>query len=248
MRESVFKKLLLVVYFNYCEFIRCLHLIFCKYEPLMQSMDYDEYWQHKPAMSLQPRYFIMAEQIDKGDTVLDVGCGDAGLLAYIKQIKGINELGIDISSVAVKRALDRGVNAKCTEFLAFAENAKEGLFDHVIMSEVIEHLQNAEDYARLGFKLCAKSFMISYPNIAYWPYRIRLLLGKFPIQWAYHPGEHLRFWSISDFKCWIGSLGLPKDTYQVCFYPSNGTTLFNLHKILPNLFCWQAVVVIRKKG
>ncbi len=247
MRDSLLKRVLLVIYFNYHEFYRCLRLIFCGYKPLLRNMNYDEYWQHKPAVGLQPRYMIMARKIDNGDTVLDVGCGDGSLLAYLKNAKNIKELGIDISSVAIKRALAKGINARVEPFLDFAKNDRRNLFDHIIMSEVLEHLANAEDYVRLGFKLAKKTLMISYPNIAYWPYRLRLLLGRFPVQWAYHPGEHLRFWSISDFKDWIKGLDLPGSPYKLFFYPSNGITLFNLHKILPNIFCWQITIVIRKK-
>jgi len=212
-------------------------------------MDYNEYWQHRPPTALQPRYMIMEELINDGESVLDVGCGDGYLLAYLKKGKNIRDLGIDISSVAIERAVSLGVNARVDSLLDLAKEERGVLFDHVIMSEVIEHLANAEDYVKAAFKLAKKTVMMSYPNIAYWPYRIRLLLGRFPIQidCPPHLAEHLRFWSLTDFKDWINNLNLAGSGYKLFFYPSNGITIFNLHKILPNIFCHQVVVVIRKE-
>jgi len=247
MKDSALKRILLVLYFNYKELLSGLGLAFFRPKPLLASMDYNKYWENRPPMTLQPRYVIMKDQINHGESVLDVGCGDGYLLTYLKKAKGIKELGIDISSVAVKRAVSLGVNARLDLLLDLAKEKEGVLFDHVIMSEVVEHLANAEDYVLAAFKLSRKTVMISYPNIAYWPYRLRLLFGRFPIQsdCVSHPAEHLRFWSLADFKDWINNLKLA-DAHEVSFYPSNGITIFNLHKILPNIFCHQVVVVVRK--
>ena len=33
------------------------------------------------------------------------------------------------------------------------------------------------------------------------------VLGRFPAQWVVHPAEHLRFWSVTDFRAWAGAQG-----------------------------------------
>jgi len=79
---------------------------------------------------------------------------------------------------------------------------------------------------------------LTFPNLAYFPHRLRLLSGKFPVQWVVFPGEHLRYWSVPDFTAWLASLSLPRP--QVI--ASNGLTLARLHRLWPNLFGNQIVV------
>jgi len=246
VKDSFLKRVLLILYFNYHELREYLQSIFCRQKQILEKMDYDGYWQQRSPMGLHARHLIIARQIEAGDSVLDVGCGDGYFLSYLKGLKAVKELGIDVSSVAIKKALAKGINARVEPFLDFAKNDRHDLFDYIIMSEVLEHLVDAEDYIKLGFKLARKALIISFPNSAYWPFRLRLLFGRFPVQWAYHPCEHLRFWSVTDFKDWIKSQGLQDAKYKVYFYPSNGITIFNLHKMLANLFCRQMVVVIKK--
>ena len=62
--------------------------------------------------------------------------------------------------------------------------------------------------------------------------------GKFPVQWVVFPGEHLRFWSVPDFRAWVTSLSLPTPSITA----SNGFTFAGIHRLWPNLFGNQIVV------
>ena len=114
-------------------------------------------------------------------------------------------------------------------------------FDYVVMSEVIEHVSNSEYFVKTGYKLAKKALIISIPNTGYYTYRLRLLFGKFPVQWVQHPAEHLRFWTIRDFKSWLTSLNI--DISLLKIVPSNGIFLY---KLFPNLFGKQIVFIIEK--
>jgi len=82
------------------------------------------------------------------------------------------------------------------------------------------------------------SLWLTFPNIAYFPHRLRLLSGKFPVQWVVFPGEHLRFWSVPGFAAWLASLSVP----ALDVIASNGLTVARLHRVWPNLFGNQMVV------
>jgi len=209
-------------------------------------MDYDEYWKTRSELAgVQPRFPIMANMIQDDSSVLDIGCGDGTFLAYLESQKDVDEIGIDISQVAVERALDRGVCARVQTLDEMIFEANERQFDYVVTSEVVEHIPHPEEFIQKAWTLAEKSLLVTIPNIAYWPHRVRLLCGRFPVQWVHHPGEHLRFWSISDFSDWLYKLDLPGVT-RMTYFPSNGFTALNLYQLWPNLFCNQVVVRIDK--
>lgn len=212
----------------------------------IHGMDYDEYWLIRPENDMQPRFPIIADSIEKGSRVLDIGCGDGACLAYLKQTKNVTELGIDISKVAVERARLRNVNARVQMLSELFSIVEPASYDYVIMSEVIEHVENPEEYVVTAYDLAAKQLILTVPNIAYWPHRLRLILGRFPVQWVYHPGEHLRYWSASDFNDWIVDLLKDKKVTGLSFVSSNGITWINAHKRWPNLFGNQIVVIVSK--
>ncbi len=91
--------------------------------------------------------------------VLDVGCG-AGRNALYLQGKGLDVLGIDISSLAIKVCKHRGV--KKARVLSFTEvNSKLGKFDTVLMFGnnfgLFENSRRAKWLLKRLFKLTSKS-------------------------------------------------------------------------------------------
>src|SRR2546423_10933285 len=106
------------------------------------------------------------------------------------------------------------------------------------MSEVVEHVADAERFVADAWAVTRTSMWVTFPNIAYFPHRLRLLAGRFPVQWVVFPGEHLRFWSVRDFTAWLAALHIP----ATCVVPSNGLTVAGAHRPFPNPFGNQIVV------
>lgn len=202
----------------------------------LTHMNYEEYWRTRGHHTYQPRYRIIAELIEPGSTVLDVGCGDGRLLEHLTQTRNVKGFGIDVSPEAVRMASERGVAAEVGDVLTWQPDKE---YDYVVMSEVLEHLPNPEqviDKARHCFR---RAIIASIPNIGYYPHRLRLLCGRFPVQWGLHPAEHLRYWTVIDFSDWICSFDLEVES----IHSSNGFLI--LHRYWPNLLGNQIVFVIR---
>ena len=114
-------------------------------------------------------------------------------------------------------------------------------YDTILISEVLEHVSEPERLLRQVQPHIRERLILTFPNIAYMPHRLRLLFGRFPVQWGWHPGEHLRFWSLSDFGWWLDQLG-----YEVmAIRASNG--IRGLARIWPSLFGNQIVVIARPR-
>jgi len=82
--------------------------------------------------------FSLLPMIDEGK-LLDVGCG-VGTISLELQQKGFEVYGIDFSSVAVKKAREKGINAKVCDIdkdgIPFANSD----FDVVWAGDVVEHV------------------------------------------------------------------------------------------------------------
>ncbi|MEJ2130454.1 MAG: methionine biosynthesis protein MetW, partial [Gammaproteobacteria bacterium] len=63
---------------------------------------------------------IIADLINPGARVLDLGCGSGDLLAYLQANKGVNGYGLDIDPDNIRKCISVGVNV-------LQQNLDEGL-------------------------------------------------------------------------------------------------------------------------
>ena len=205
--------------------------------PLNILQNYDEYWErgHKGSYN---RGAFLASYIEPGSTVLEVGCGDGALLKGIKDRIEITELGVDISQVAVNRAIEKGLYASLCDV---TKDPLPGIYDYIIISEVLEHIPIPENVMLSLQNSFSKHMLITIPNAGHYQHRTRLLFGKFPIVMIiYFIGEHLRFWTVSDFKEWARRIGFK--TEKVASF--SGT--WRIHRYLPSLFSAQVLYILSK--
>ena len=205
------------------------------------ELEYDQYWRARGVHQVVDRFPIIARHLRPSESLIDVGCGEGTGLDYLQRVAGIHGRGIDISAVAVEMARARGLDVSVADVTA-PGFAIDGVYDTVLISEVLEHLPEPERVIRLMSAHVGKRLILTFPNIGYLPHRLRLLFGRFPVQWGWHPGEHLRFWTLSDYFWWLEQLGYEIDAVQA----SNGVK--GLARIWPSLFGNQIVVVARPRS
>jgi methionine biosynthesis protein MetW len=242
VRESALKRLLVTTYFSAAEVRTAFRGMFTNPPVAQIDADYDVYWTRRHPGGVQPRFEIIARGMHGGERVLDVGCGDGAMLEYLRDARHITGIGVDISREAVARAHARGVDARVGSIDDLSTSPPHA-FDHVVMSEVVEHVADAERLLREGWRLTKRTLWVTFPNIGYFPHRLRLLTGRFPVQWVVFPAEHLRFWTVPDFRDWLRGLGLP----AAQFTPSNGLAVGGLHRLWPNLLANQMVARIDRE-
>jgi methionine biosynthesis protein MetW len=178
------------------------------------AVDYDTYWDNKAVGTLgqlspwrRKRAQVFTDLVSAGDRVLDLGVGDGALLRYMLDHKAIEAYGLDVSPKAVEFCRAQGLQVDLADINQPISAFLRGPYDYIICSEIIEHLPDPEGLLNSLRPFVRKGIIVSIPNTGFHQHRLRLLFGRFPLQWVVTPGEHLRFWTRTDFHWWSHQLG-----------------------------------------
>jgi methionine biosynthesis protein MetW len=122
----------------------------------------------------------LAQLVPQGARVLDLGCGDGAMLAYLQSTRACTGYGVEIDDANVLACVQRGVNViqlNLDEGLALFADAS---FDVVLQLDTLQHLRNAEVMLRETVRV-GREGIVAFPNFAHWPNRLSILKGRMPV-------------------------------------------------------------------
>lgn len=122
----------------------------------------------------------LARLVPEGSRVLDLGCGDGAMLAYLQRSRGCTGYGIEIADTNLLACVRRGVNViqlNLDEGLSLFDDAS---FDVVLQIDTLQHLRNAEVMLRETVRV-GRIGIVAFPNFAHWPNRLSVLRGRMPV-------------------------------------------------------------------
>lgn len=223
-----------------------VQLVFHYPIPHYDSAANERYWEVRRATGMGKLNEFQRERADmilaatRGTgTLLDIGSGDGAMLDYMRSKSALTIMASDISPMACQHLRQRGFPIVDVDLRS--PDAIEALaeVDYISLCEVLEHLHDPESVVARLLGRARNSLVFSVPNTGYYAHRLRLLFGRFPLQWRAHPGEHLRFWTLRDMRWWLEGLGLSA-VAKVRPYQRAGL----LGGILPGLFARGILVEI----
>ena len=154
---------------------------------------------------------LIADLVPFGARVLDLGCGNGELLARLQQHKGCSGYGIEIVDANVQACIKRGVNViqlNLEEGLALFDDAS---FDVVLQIDTMQHLRNTEHMLRETARV-GRIGIVSFPNFAHWPNRVRVLSGRMPVTrvlpYEWYDTPNIRVGTYADFEVLARKSGL----------------------------------------
>ncbi|MFI4985959.1 MAG: methionine biosynthesis protein MetW [Alphaproteobacteria bacterium] len=130
--------------------------------------------RHAAALRLDLQ--VIADMIEPGTRVLDVGCGDGALLAYLGHGKGVDGRGIELSQAGVNACVSHGLSVIQGDADTDLKDYPRHSFNYAVLSQTLpatgDPLGVLEDLVRIG-----RHAIVSIANFGYWRLRLSLLLG-----------------------------------------------------------------------
>jgi methionine biosynthesis protein MetW len=139
----------------------------------------------------------VADLVPAGARVLDVGCGDGALLAYLGTFKQVDGRGLELSMARVRAAVSQGLSVIQGNLETDLKDYPAGAFDYVILSQTLQATHRPrvvlEDMLRVG-----RRAIVSFPNFGHWRVRLSIMFGgRMPVTrtlsdtWFDTPNIHL---------------------------------------------------------
>jgi len=156
-------------------------------------------------------YATIAGWIGDGANVLDLGCGDGGLLSYLARERNARGYGVEIGDAGVRASIVAGVNVIQRDLEGGLKGFADDAFDCVILSQTLQAMKRIEtiiaEMLRVG-----REAIVSFPNFGHWRHRLQILRGRMPVseslpyQWFDTPNVHLC--TVADFDAFLEERGL----------------------------------------
>lgn len=148
-------------------------------------------------------FAAIADWVKPGARVLDLGCGDGALFAYLRRERSISGYGVEIDDANVLACVQNGVNVVQRNLERGLREFGDQSFDYVILSQTLQAMRNSERIIREMLRVGHEG-ILTFPNFGYWRNRVQVLRGRMPLsddlpyQWFDTPNIHLC--TLDDFE------------------------------------------------
>lgn len=194
---------------------------------------------------------LIADLVQRGGRVLDVGCGDGSLLALLERQRGVDARGMEISQQGVNEAVARGLSVIQGDADRDLVHYPDDAFDYVILSQTIQATQNPKavlsELLRIG-----RRAVVSFPNFGHWSVRLSLLTkGRMPVTrnlaYSWYDTPNIHFCTIRDFVDLTREVDA--EVESAIALDSTGQRMgMRLPWAFWNLFGQQAVFLLKRRG
>src|ERR1700723_2668175 len=83
-------------------------------------------------------FAIIGELVEPGTRVLDLGCGEGELLAWLKEHKDVDGRGVELTGARVQKAIAHGVSVYQGDLESGLDDYPAQAFDYVILSQTLQ--------------------------------------------------------------------------------------------------------------
>ena len=189
-------------------------------------------------------FAIISEMVEPGSKVLDLGCGDGELLAWLAENKQVIARGVEISPACVQRCIAQGLSVYQGDIDKGLADYPNQCFDFVILSQTLQETHHPLEVLREMLRV-GRRVIVAFPNFGHWSMRLSMLLAgrmpktkQFPYEWYNSPNIH--FLTVQDFEDLAVAENLTVE---------HRIFLRGDHRVqsLPNLLAQVAVYLVRKK-
>ncbi|TNE57202.1 MAG: methionine biosynthesis protein MetW [Alphaproteobacteria bacterium] len=153
--------------------------------------------------TLRPDLKVIADFIAPDARLLDIGCGDGSLLAYLRDAANVDGRGMELSQSGVNACVAKGLTVVQGDADLDLKDYPTDAFDYVVLSQTLQATRNPKEVLQQLLRI-SHHVVVSFPNFGNWKVRLALLFkGRMPVTksldqpWYSTPNIH--FCTIRDF-------------------------------------------------
>lgn len=153
---------------------------------------------------LRPDLATIAEHVAPDSRVLDIGCGDGGLMAVLEAQKGCDARGMELDPSQVEKCVARGLSVVQGDANTDLANYPDKAFDYTILSQTLQTATRPDLMLEELLRVGRRAF-VSFPNFAHWRTRTALLFGgrmpvtrALPVSW--YATDNIHHVTVEDFR------------------------------------------------
>ncbi len=155
---------------------------------------------------------IIGDWVEPGTRVLDLGCGQGDLLAYLMQTKGVAAVGVDLDFSRIAACVRRGVSAYQGDMTTLMRAFPERHFDRVICSRTVQELAEPKAVILEALRV-GRALTVGFVNHGFWKNRMAMLLGGRKVRnevytTAWFESRPANPVTIADFEDFCAALGI----------------------------------------
>ena len=188
---------------------------------------------------------VILDELPRGASVLDLGCGDGDLLAKLIRALGVRGQGVELDPMAVMKSIERGVPVLNIDLDHGLGDFADQSFDYVILESTLQTLKGPmavlTEMLRVG-----RRGIISFPNFGHWRVRFDLAMrGRMPmtrgLPYGWHDTPNIHLFTLADFLDWCL-------THEVAVTRGFGLENGKVHPLSPgdNLTIEEALLFLEK--
>ena len=192
---------------------------------------------------------LIAEMVELGARVLDIGCGDGTLLRILSETRDVDARGVELSQAGVNNCVAQGLSVVQGDADTDLVNYPDSAFDYAILSQTIQATHRPrhvlDQLLRIG-----KRAIVSFPNFGHWRIRGQVMFKgrmpqteNLPVPWYQTPNIH--FCTIKDFLELCHELDATVER-SVALNAYGQRLGFGLPHFMQNLIGEQAVFLLKR--
>lgn len=192
---------------------------------------------------------IIADMIDPGARVLDIGCGDGALLDHLVHVKQVDGRGVELSQAGVNACVAHGLAVIQGDADADLDFYPDDAFDFAVLSLTLQATRRPKRVLEQMMRI-ARRAVVSFPNFGHWRVRWQLATkGRMPRttalghEWWDTPNIHLC--TVTDFIALAQSMRLTVER-AVTLDHGGHAVIHRSVGLRANLFGEQAVFLLNR--
>ncbi|MGF1621919.1 MAG: methionine biosynthesis protein MetW [Rhodomicrobiaceae bacterium] len=160
-------------------------------------------FNNKPLTPARVDHLLIAEMVERGARVIDIGCGHGELLSLLEQQRDVDGRGVELKQSNVNLCVARGLSVIQGDADLDLIHYPDKSFDYAVLSQTLQAMREPrhvlEQLLRIG-----RHAIVSFPNFGHWRIRLQFLAhGRMPVTASlsepWYETQNIHHCTIKDF-------------------------------------------------